>query len=127
MLSSALYPGTVKNECIRKQRDIQLIADVDGGLLGSAPSLDVWTVDGTGAQQAASPVTDLATSSSSGLGTLPIASLHLTRITKPCVVLASAPFTEDTLWLCFGGQAQKHRQSTKEAVQLITHSIMFSI
>ena len=79
MLSSALNPGNGQKCCIRKQHDTQLNADVDGELLGSAPSLDVWTADGTRAQQAASPMIDLATSSSSGLGTFPIASLHLTR------------------------------------------------
>ena len=47
------------------------VADVDGDLLGSAPSLDVWNLSGIRQQQAAGGAIDLATSSSSGLGEPP--------------------------------------------------------
>lgn len=46
-------------------------ADVEGELLGSAPSLDAWNWGGVRQQQAAGGAIDLPTSSSSGLGELP--------------------------------------------------------
>lgn len=48
-----------------------MFADVDGELLGSALSLDVWNMTGIRRGQADPGVSELATSSSSGLGAAP--------------------------------------------------------
>ena len=55
----------------KKLHNISLFADLDGELLGSAPSLDVWNMTGTGRGQVDPGVSELATSSSSGLGAGP--------------------------------------------------------
>ncbi len=59
-----------------------MFADVDGELLGSAPSLDVWNMTGIRRGQADPGVSELATSSSSGLGAAPCA----------CPLLCAVPF-----------------------------------
>lgn len=55
----------------KKLHNLSLFADLDGELLGSAPSLDVWNMTGTRRGQADPGVSELATSSSSGLGAGP--------------------------------------------------------
>ena len=59
-----------------------MFADVNGELLGSAPSLDVWNMTGIRRGQADPGVSELATSSSSGLGVAPCA----------CPLLCAVPF-----------------------------------
>ena len=66
-----------------------MFADVDGELLGSAPSLDVWNMTGIRRGQADPGVSELATSSSSGLGAAPCASPLLCAV--PFVPFALLP------------------------------------
>ncbi len=66
-----------------------MFADVYGELLGSAPSLDVWNMTGMRRGQADPGVSELATSSSSGLGAAPCVPSPLCC---PLCALCSVPF-----------------------------------
>ena len=74
-----------------------MFAAVDGELLGSAPSLDVWNMTGLRRGQADPGVSELATSSSSGLGAAPLCATPsvlspLCPLLCPLCALCSVPF-----------------------------------
>ncbi len=75
-----------------------MFADVNGELLGSAPSLDVWNMTGIRRGQADPGVSELATSSSSGLGAVPFVPFALSPL---CPLLCPfVPFALSPCVLC---------------------------